>query len=86
MPTVKQLINAYALFEKNIYETKICRMDQPALTAVVTNCEKRRLGSGGGFGYQAMYADLDDTMMDAVILAAWAIEEFPEPRTQKVYY
>lgn len=85
-PKVEQVINANALFEKNIFETKICRMDQPALTAVVTNCEKRRIGSRGGFGYQAMFADMDDSLMDAVILAAWAIEEFPEPRKQRVFY
>lgn len=85
-PTVKQVVNAYALFEKNIFETKLCRMDQPALTAVITNCEKRRIGSGGGFGYKAMYAELDDSLLDAVVLASWAIEEFPEPRKQKIYY
>ena len=86
LPTVKQIINAYALFEKNIFEAKLCRMNQPALTAVVTNCERRRIGSGGGFGYQAMYADMDDSLLDAVVLASWACEEFPEPRTQKIYY
>jgi len=85
-PTVKQVVNAYALFEKNIYESKLCRMDQPALTAVVTNCEKRRIGSGGGFGYQAMYAEMDNSLLDAAVLASWAIEEFPDPRQQKIYY
>ena len=85
-PSLKQLVNAYALFEKNIYEAKLCRMDQPSLTAVVTNCEKRRIGSGGGFGYQAMYADMDDSLLDAAVLASWACEEFPEPRKPKIYY
>lgn len=85
-PTVKQIVNAYALFEKNIFEAKLCRMEQPALTAVVTNCEKRRIGSSGGFGYQAMYADMDDSLLDAVVLASWACVEFPEPRKPKIYY
>jgi len=85
-PTVKQVVNAYALFEKNIFEAKLCRMDQPALTAVVTNCEKRRIGSGGGFGYQSMYAEMDDSLLDAAVLASWASVEFPEPRQQKIYY
>lgn len=85
LPKIEQIINAYALFEKHIFEAKLCRMDQPALTAVVTNCEKRRIGTRGGFGYQAMYAEMDDSLMDAVVLAAWAAEEYPE-RTQKVYY
>ena len=86
LPKVAQVINANALFEKNIYEAKLCRMDQPALTAVATNCEKRRIGSGGGFGYQAMYAEMDDSLLDSVILASWAVQEYPERRTQKIYY
>lgn len=86
LPKVDQIVKANALFEKNIYEVKICRMDQPALTAVATNCEKRRIGSKGGFGYQAMYADMDDTLLDAVILASWAVQEFPDRHKQKVYY
>lgn len=86
LPKVAQVINANALFEKNIFETRICRMDQPALTAVVTNCEKRRIGSGGGFGYQAMYAEMDDSLLDAVILASWAVQEYPQRRQQKIYY
>lgn len=85
-PKVAEVIAANALFEKNIFDRKLVRMDQPSLTQVVTNCEKRRIGSNGGFGYQAMYAEMDDSLMDAVILATWAVLEFPPRRTQKVYY
>ncbi len=86
LPKVADVINAYALFEKNIFEEKLCRFDQPALTAVVTNCEKRRIGSRGGFGYQAIYDELDDSIMDAAVLAAWGIEEYPEPKKQRIFY
>ena len=86
LPKVDQVIKAGALFEKDIYEAKICRMDQPALTAVATNCEKRRIGANGGFGYKAMYANMDDSLLDAVILASWAVQEYPERRPPKIYY
>ena len=84
LPTVQQVIDSYAVFEKNIYEENLCRMDQPALTDVVTNCEKRRIGSRGGFGYQAIFSDMDDSLMDAVILASWAVEKYPEPKKQRI--
>lgn len=86
LPKVKEVITANALFEKSIYEQTLCRMDQPSLSQVVTNCEKRRIGSGGGFGFRAIYADMDDSLMDAIILASWGVAEFPERRTQKIYY
>lgn len=86
LPKVEQIRNANALFEKNIFEGKLCRMEQPSLTMVATNCEKRAIGSNGGFGYQAMHLESDISLLDAVMLAAWAAEEFPDPKTQKVYY
>lgn len=86
LPTVPQIRNANALFEKNIYDGRLCRMEQPSLTAVVTNCEKRPIGNNGGFGYQAIHLESDISLLDSVMLAAWSAEEFPEPRTQRISY
>ena len=61
-------------------------MEQPSLTRVVTNCSKRQIGSNGGFGYQAIYADMDVSLMDSVIFATWAAQQFPDPKPQKISY
>ena len=53
LPTVKEIIIANSTFEQAVYGDKICHNDQPSLTAVVTNCEKRAIGTSGGFGYKA---------------------------------
>lgn len=86
LPTVQEIKKANALFEKNVYEQKLCHMDQPGLSQIVTNCEKRAIGSSGGFGYKEIMADDDISVMDAVILASWAAETFPEPKKQKIRY
>ena len=86
LPTVKEVIKANTVFEQNILNGRLCRMEQPALTEVITNCEKRPIGSHGGFGYKAMWQSADDTLIDAVLLAAWATEEFTEPKKQKISY
>jgi len=86
LPNTPQIIKANAAFEKNLFDGKLCRMEQPSLTYVATNCEKRPIGSQGGFGYQAMKAAADISLLDSVILAVWGIEEFPEPKKQKISY
>ena len=86
LPEVKQVVNAYAIFEKLIYENRLCRMEQPSLTQVVTNCAKRSIGSNGGFGYKAIYENMDISLLDSVVLAAWSAQEFPDPKPQKIFY
>ena len=51
LPTVKEIINANASWEQGIYQKNICHAGQPSLEKVVTNCDKRNIGTSGGFGY-----------------------------------
>ena len=84
--SVSDVVKANAAFEKNLFDKKLLRMDQPGLTKVVTNCEKRAIGSRGGFGYKEIFSQDDISLMDAVILAAWGAEEFSEPKKQHIWY
>lgn len=85
LPTVKEIITANAMFEQAVFLQKIEHMNQPSLTEVVSNCEKRAIGTNGGFGYRSQKEDLDIALLDSVILAAWACSEYKE-RKQKVSY
>lgn len=58
LPTVKEIIIANAMWEEAIYQKTICHMDQLSLSQVVTNCDKRPIGTSGGFGYKAHYIKL----------------------------
>ena len=82
LPTVKEIITANSLWEQGIYQQSICHNDQPSLTQVVTNCDKRNIGSNGGFGYRSQYDDMDIGLMDSALLAHWACSEF-KPKSKK---
>ena len=86
LPTVKDVKEANAEFEAGIFAKKICRMEQPSLTNIVTNCKKRPIGANGGFGYTELIEDYDISLMDSVLLAAWCVEHFKVRQTQKISY
>ena len=84
IPKVQDIKKANATFEKLIYDRILCRMEQPSLTQVVTNCTKRAIGSNGGFGYQAIYENMDISLLDSVMLASWSATEHPDPKPQRM--
>lgn len=86
LPTVKEIIVANSAFERAIYQETIQHNDQPSLTAIVTNADKRLIGSNGGFGYKSIIEDYDVALMDSAILAHWlAVEDKPKVK-QKIWY
>lgn len=86
LPTVKEIITANSLWEQGIYQKSICHNDQPSLTRVVTNCDKRLIGSNGGFGYRSQFDDMDISLMDSALLAHWVCSEFKPKKKQKISY
>lgn len=86
LPTVKEIITANSLWEQSIVQQTLCHSNQPSLTAVVTNCDKRSIGSNGGFGYKSLYDDRDISLMDSALLAHWACYTTKPRKKQKSYY
>ncbi len=87
LPTVKEIITANGGFEKALYGKKLCHMGQPSLTQSVSNCEKRSIGSNGGFGYRSIKQGVEVSLLDSVVLALWAANEEKENRVrQRVGY
>ena len=86
LPKVKEVITAYSAFERGIHLETIAHKNQPSLTQVVTNSEKRPIGSNGGFGYKSQFEDYDVALMDSVALAHWACSESKPKKIQKVRY
>ena len=84
LPTVKEIILANSTFEQGLYKGNICHMNQPSLTQAVTNCEKRLIGSNGGFGYKALREEIEIALMDSMILAYWQCSQSKEGKKQKV--
>lgn len=88
MPTVKEFIVANSAFAQGLYDKQICHMGQPSLEQVVSNCEKRHIGSNGGFGYKSLIEDVKIELLDSVILAYWKCSESKGKvkRTQRISY
>ncbi len=86
LPTVKEIIVANAMWEQGIYQKTICHSGQPSLSKVVTNCDKRNIGSNGGFGYRSHFDDVDISLMDSALLSHWACATAKPKRVQKISY
>ena len=86
LPTVKEVIVANSTFEQAVYNDSIRHNDQPSLSKVITNCEKRAIGTSGGFGYKSLKPENDIVLMDSMILALWQCSVYKERRKQKISY
>lgn len=86
LPTVKEIIEANALFEQGLYAKNICHKGQPSLTNVVTNCEKRAIGTNGGFGYRSIKEGAEGALLDSIIYAYWSCVTYKKVQKQKVNY
>ena len=86
LPKVDEVISANFKFTQAIYQDEILHNDQPSLTSVITNCEKRAIGSKGGFGYKSQYDDREIALMDSAILAYWSCAEIKQKSKQTISY
>ena len=86
LPTVKEIIVANAMWEQAIFQKTICHAGQPSLSKVVTNCDKRNIGSNGGFGYRSHFDDVDVSLMDSALLAHWACATAKPKKKQIISY
>ena len=82
LPKVAEVITANSLFETNLFDGKICHMAQPSLTQVVSNCEHRPIGTGGGYGYTSLLEQADAGLLESLTLAHWAASLTKEKKKQ----
>lgn len=87
LPAVKEVIVANASFEQGLFQKNIRHMGQPSLINAVSNCEKRAIGSNGGFGYRSIKEGVEIALLDSVILAYWKCSTTKKERKkQKISY
>lgn len=78
LPTVNEIIIANSQFEQGIFAQNIRHSAQPSVVQIISNCEKRAIGSTGGFGYKSTNDAVDITILDSIVLAYWAAIEGKE--------
>lgn len=86
LPKVSEVIMANSLLEQKVADGSVVHMDQPALRQVVTNCERRAIGSGGGFGYKSILEGADISLLDSMVLALWLCTDYKGEHKQRVSY
>ena len=88
LPTVKEVVTANAGFMQALFARTICHMGQPSMVQIVSNCEKRAIGTGGGYGFKSILDGAEVALMDSMVLAVWACQQnAQEPKTkQKIRY
>ena len=67
--TVQQFIKANSLFDMAMEQGTLVHMHQSAVTQVVSNCERRKIGSNGGLGYRSLLDGADISLLDSMIIA-----------------
>lgn len=84
---VQQFIKANSVFDMAMENGTFCHMHQSAVTQVVSNCERRKIGAYGGLGYQSSLDGADIALLDSMILSHWACSETKaEKKKQRVEY
>lgn len=87
MVSVPQIIKANSVFDIAMEQGTFTHMQQSAVTQVVTNCERRKIGANGGLGYKSSLDGADIALLDSMILAHWICTETKaERKKQKVHY
>lgn len=83
LPTVKEIIAANSIFEQGLYQRKICHARQKSLMQAASNCEKRLIGTNGGFGYRSIKEGVEIAILDSAILAYWQCSEKKVTKKQR---
>ena len=86
LPTTKEVIVANAAFERGLFSKNIRHKNQPSLAQAVSNCEKRAIGTNGGFGFKSLKDGIEIALMDSMILAYWPASESRVKKKQRISY
>lgn len=86
LPTVKEIIMANSAFSEAVNMKQLCHMGQPSMVQIVSNCEKRAIGSNGGYGFKSILDGASVELMDSMILAYWKCATAKERKKQKISY
>lgn len=86
LPTVKDIIMANSAFSQAVNMKQLCHMGQPSMVQIVSNCEKRAIGSNGGYGFKSILDGARIELMDSMILAFWKCSTARDRTKQKIGY
>lgn len=86
LPSPGEIVNANATFEQGVFSGNLAHAVQPSMMQIASNCERRAIGTGGGFGYRSLKAGADIALLDSAMLAYWICATSKEPVKQRISY
>lgn len=86
LPKVGEVITASVMFNQAMDSGTICHRNQPSLKQSACNCERRAIGSGGGYGFKSLRDEIDVSLLESAVLAHWACAVSKERRKQKIRF
>lgn len=86
IPKTSEVITANDVFKTSLDQGLVVHMGQPSLAQSVSNCQKRLIGSQGGYGYQSIKEGIDICLMESMVFAFWQAKTAKERRKQIIHY
>ncbi len=83
LPTVKEVMAAYASFEQALEDKAFTHMGQLSLAQAASSCDKRLIGSSGGWGYKSLREDVDISILDSAVLAYYLCSTSKEKKKRR---
>lgn len=81
-----EFMTAMSLFRNAITNQTVMHTGQLSLKQSVTNCEKRAIGTAGGYGFKSLKLGVDVSLLETVALAYWACDNYKPRKKQQVHY
>ena len=81
---VAEVCTASTMFTQAMEQQTLVHMGQPSLRQSVTNCDRRAIGTSGGYGFKSLKEGSDISLMESMVLAHWACATSKERRKQKI--
>lgn len=79
-----EMCTASTMFTQALAQQSICHSGQPSLRQSVTNCEKRAIGTSGGYGFRTLKQEIDISLMESMVIAHWICAISKEKRKQVI--
>lgn len=86
LPKVAEVITASTMFNQAIDQKTICHRNQPSLKQSACNCERRSIGTSGGYGFKSIKEEIDVSLLESAVLAHWACAIAKERRKQVIRF
>ncbi len=77
-----EMCTASTMFTQALTQQTISHRGQPSLRQSVTNCERRAIGTSGGYGFRSLKQEIEIALMESMVLAHWICAISKEKRKQ----